>query len=224
MRINYGFVHADVLGLIDRAQQRLVLISPYIEPWPGLIVSIERAAARGVDIYLIARGGEDRSVQEKKIRALKPKLTYFGFVERLHAKVYLNENEALITSMNLHMSSALNSLEISARVEKLWSAKEYAQLRRICDSIIDTAEQDETRTVEEESPKRKSGARVAKNSPRAFCIRCAVKVIYDEESPLCDKCYTTWSRYKNKDYEEKYCHKCGDDAGTTFDEPLCEDC
>lgn len=227
MRINYGLVHADVVGLIDRAQKRMVLISPYVEPWPGLVLAIERAAARGVDIYLVARGGDDRSQQEKKIRPLKNNLAYLGFVERLHAKIYLNEDEALITSMNLHQSSALNSLEVSAQVSKVWSAKEYAQLRRICDSILDTADQDDARAAEaeeESAPRQQTASKRRKQPAKGFCIRCVAKIAYDENSPLCDKCHAIWARFKNKDYEEEYCHQCGAEAETTFREPLCEDC
>ena len=59
---------------------------------------------------------------------------------------------------------------------------------------------------------------------KGYCVRCARSVELDGEEPLCDGCYRMWSRYKNPDFEEKYCHGCGDETSTTYAKPFCRPC
>jgi hypothetical protein len=235
MKISHGAVHADVMSLIDCAQKRLVLVSPFIDLWPGLVTALKRAETRGVEITLIARGGDTKEKNQRALRQVRNVCRYVGFVERLHAKVYLNEAKAILTSMNLVQSSALNSIEISAFVESQWATKEYAQLKRICDALIDTARQDELRSErphddENDDDGDDNEVVVVPRGPRGrppkwgHCIRCEERIEFDMMHPLCDGCFTSWNRYKNKDYEECYCHKCGEECATTFADPICEDC
>ena len=44
---------------------------------------------------------------------------------------------------------------------------------------------------------------------KGFCIRCKITVPANPSRPYCNGCYTSWNRFKNKAYEEKYCHICG---------------
>lgn len=238
MKITHGAVLADVMNLIDGTQRRLVLVSPFIDLWPGLVTALKRAQTRGVDITLIARGGDNKEKNQRALRQIQSVCGYVGFVERLHAKVYLNETKAILTSMNLVQSSALNSIEISAFVESQWAAKEYAQLKRICDALTDTARQNELRSEREGQQDDDNGSNYGEDpdviakprGPRGrppkwgHCIRCEERIEFDMIHPLCDGCFTSWNRYKNKDYEERYCHKCGEECSTTFREPICEDC
>ena len=32
---------------------------------------------------------------------------------------------------------------------------------------------------------------------KAYCVRCAQSIDFDDEKPLCDGCYRMWSRYKD---------------------------
>ena len=57
-----------------------------------------------------------------------------------------------------------------------------------------------------------------------FCIRCKANVDIDPGKPYCYSCYRTWSRYKDVDYEEAYCHICGCQYDTTMIKPLCYTC
>ena len=96
MKVVSETIHSEVVGILERAQRQVVLVSPYLEPWDRVITELQRAHARGVAIILISRGGEDRAKRESQLNALRPLLRYSGLVERLHAKVYLNDNEALV--------------------------------------------------------------------------------------------------------------------------------
>ena len=225
MRISHGPVQADLIGLVDSSRRRLVLVSPYIDLWDLLIHSINRAAARGVEITLIARGGADADKHARALRRIESSLAFIGFVERLHAKIYLNEEAAMLTSMNLVAGSALSTIEVSAFIEKRWAPKDYGQLRRICDALIETSKEDRLRTEPPKDEERSAGTRTGGRAPKwGHCIRCSERLAFFLDLPLCPACHSSWQRFKNKDYEERYCHKCGEECATTFREPICEDC
>jgi len=63
---------------------------------------------------------------------------------------------------------------------------------------------------------------------RAYCIRCRELMDkFDPRKPLCNKCYPIWAKFKNKQYEEKFCHSCGSDttkSRLSFKNPLCKNC
>ena len=62
----------------------------------------------------------------------------------------------------------------------------------------------------------------------AYCIRCGKGLKkFDLQKPYCDKCYASWSRYKNPKYKERFCHACGceeQDYPTSFEKPCCKHC
>lgn len=222
MKFSHGPVHHEVISIIKRARQRLILISPYWDLWRGIIAEIERAATRGVKITVIARGGEDQTKQARALKCISSCLDYEGFIDRLHAKIYLNESEALVTSMNLVESSALNSVEVSIHIEQEYASKEFSQVKRICDELRRTAEADRKRSADDDDvPVRTTRSRRNKTG---HCIRCVEEIPYDIETPLCEDCYKSWAKYKNPDYTEKYCHECAEKTKTSKNDPLCEDC
>ena len=64
----------------------------------------------------------------------------------------------------------------------------------------------------------------AKDQGDGFCIRCKAALPADPEQPHCERCYSSWNRYENESYEEKFCHKCGNKRTTTRLKPLCVAC
>ena len=53
-----------------------------------------------------------------------------------------------------------------------------------------------------------------------FCIRCKVDISFNIEAPYCKKCYSSWNRYKNPSYAEKYCHSSGVESTTSMAKPV----
>lgn len=58
------------------------------------------------------------------------------------------------------------------------------------------------------------------------CIRCGSKIKYNINKPLCEDCYLTWSQFRNIDYIERYCHKCGNEIENyiSYKQALCNKC
>lgn len=231
MIITHGPVLREVIELIDHAQKVLVLVSPYLAPWKGLSMAIQRAHTRGVPIQMILRGGDDREKRASAVAPLRPYLYSVRFIEYLHAKVYLSEQAAVLTSMNLLESSALNSVEFAVSVSAQYHPDGYKQALRVCESLIATAEQDRMRDagrpVEPPLTVKAANARPlreARQRSAGYCIRCHESVAPNPEKPLCADCYQIWTKYKDPDYGEACCHQCGRQAATSLRKPLCKRC
>lgn len=224
-----GDVEAQVRGLISEAREEITLVSPYNDFWIHLKDELRYALARGVKCLLVYRAGENK----KDIRWLEEQGATVRSAERLHSKLYMNETTALVTSMNLVESSAINSKEICVSFDgpELENLVEY--VRKLvghseANPAQETAHGDSKLSV---SPK---DARPPRNTPEAktyvpsttgHCIRCGqAGIAYDPEKTLCRKCFRSWNRHQNRDYPEKHCHRCGKQRKTSFATPLCTPC
>ena len=97
--------------MIEDCESKLILVSPYVKisKWYKLKKKIEEAKNKNISIEFYIR--EDNENKQSMIEVneigIEPIL-----VPDLHCKLYLNECYAIITSMNLLLSSEINSLEI----------------------------------------------------------------------------------------------------------------
>lgn len=238
----------EVLALIEGSKQVLFLASPYFDPWDRLTTEIKRAATRpGMKVVLLLRGGEDRAKQEAKARDLESVGVGVEFLARLHAKIYISESQAIVTSMNLLKSSALDSWEIAMRVDAKQDAVQFAQIveyakqlrQRAKDEVEITGKQQaaanvasvlamaETVIATLASPKVVAAPKAAAARGRVrtgHCIRCGDGVLFAVERPLCPECFKSWAKYANPEYKEKFCHGCGKERATSVAKPLCKPC
>ena len=278
MNILYGYqVASQVIELIQttRPGEPLVLASAYFRPWGALDNALQNAlVADKIPITIIVRSGD---VLAKNIKATRPYAelgAHVGFVERLHAKFFINEQTAIIGSLNLVESSAVDSWEMAVRLGavtdnvafmELWRG--YAALRKLAEQemarnglgMLDgatapTAANTKKLEVKAKAPTAKKPAKAkAKNlsaktktkakklaakakakakaaaqslSPAGagHCIRCDTSIPLKVDKPHCRACWSAWSKYSNKDYEEKHCHACGKKHGSTQAKPLCKPC
>ena len=88
--------------LIKNASDRLIIISPYLKLNDRIKELLEDRNRLKIDIRIVY-GKND--LQPEEINWLK-NLTFIrtSFCKNLHAKCYLNENECIITSLNLFES------------------------------------------------------------------------------------------------------------------------
>ena len=139
-------VSAELHHLILSARQQLVLISPYLKVNHLIKESLEKKGREFLDdregyFDRVKRSLFDRKEDELERgvyviygkRIDQPEVTNWlassssirlRFRENLHAKCYLNEDQALLTSMNLHEFSQQNNDEMGV----LASRKEDRQL------------------------------------------------------------------------------------------------
>lgn len=60
------------------------------------------------------------------------------------------------------------------------------------------------------------------DSKNGYCIRTGEKIPFDLAKPYTDKAFKSWSRYKNEDFAEKFCHFSGEpsEGKTTMAKPI----
>ncbi|MCE2469699.1 MAG: hypothetical protein J4F32_04160 [Dehalococcoidia bacterium] len=239
-------VPGAILDIIRSAEKYVVLVSPYIDLWVHLKTAIEEARQRDVRVTLICRPIDKNALDPQRTRNdlawLRAKETTVHVVPSLHAKFYLNESSALLTSMNLSGHSSRNSLEVGVCLEakeQVRDLQEYAKRLTQRGIMGDDAPQatvngrqerrerlEEKRApyvIDKDTPKRVLG-KVLGRIQGTHCIRCSALIPHNLDKPLCDKCFAIWDEYKNREYTERYCHACGKEAPTTYAKPRCASC
>ena len=115
-------ISGEIMTLLDEADEKVVIVSPYckIDKWYKLINKFSALQERKIPIEFYVRENETDSISQIRQLGIEP-IT----VSNLHAKLYMNEKYAIVTSMNLLLSSEINSLEIGY---KTTSRAEYDEL------------------------------------------------------------------------------------------------
>ena len=112
--------------LIVHARDTLILISPFLKINERLRQALEDKDRMKIDIRIIYGKNELQPEQINWLRELRFVRT--SFCENLHAKCYLNESEAIVTSMNLYEFSQVNNQEMGIYVTKSEDPELYAAI------------------------------------------------------------------------------------------------
>jgi phosphatidylserine/phosphatidylglycerophosphate/cardiolipin synthase-like enzyme len=223
--------------LIKGAEDRLVLVSPFLKINDRLRQILEEQDRFNIDIRVVYGKNELQPAEINWLRQQSSIRTLY--CKNLHAKCFLNESEAIITSMNLYEFSQVNNREMGILITKDDDPVLYEAISDEVRSLMRVSEQIRLGEVEivppepmSKIPVKKSKAKPARTKKAAaktsktegHCIRCATVLPFSVEKPLCDKDYRTWARYEDPDYGEDYCHSCGKKHDTSYAKPLCRPC
>jgi len=200
----------EIYKLIDEAKEYVYLITPYFELIGHLESHLERAKAK---VTLIIRD-EKLDEKTKAIADFKRIGVDVRSLKNLHAKIYLNENRCIISSMNLYGHSVVNSEEIAVLVDdKDGLNKIYMHVK---ENLFNRSKSLAAPVPSQRKLKREDRA--------GYCIRCGTQIRLDPSKPYCLDCYDSWSDYANPVYKEKFCHNCGKKGATSMSRPLCRKC
>jgi|SRR5690554_3399376 len=102
--------------LIKSTKDRLILISPYLQFHNRVKDHLENLNIQKRDIRIIYR---ENKLQPEESNWLEKQIGIrTSLCNTLHAKCYINENEAIVTSMNLYSFSQQNNDEMGILVSK----------------------------------------------------------------------------------------------------------
>ena len=216
--------------LIKGTNDRLYLISPYLQFNDRIKEHLSNLNIQKRDIRIIYRENklqlDENNWLEKQIGVRT------SICKNLHAKCYLNESEAIITSMNLYEFSQRNNNEMGIYITKaedpeLYKATfdETQRLLTISEEIRVTVQK--ISNVNQEKTE-KNSAEVRPSNPKVidkslgFCIRTGMKIPFNIAKPMSSEAYKSWSNHSNKDYSEKFCHFSGEssDGKTSINKPI----
>ncbi len=214
--------------LIKNSKDKLYLISPYLQVARSLRQRIQERDLPSVTIKVVYRKDNKINADDLSFFQELKNCKVYCF-ENLHAKCYLNENTAIITSMNLYDYSQRNNREMGIEIKKETDQKLYNEVYNEVMEIINTSEEPEfsVRKIEKEikiTPTSIKNQQVNISNGNGFCIRCGANIKVNLEKPLCFNCYKSWEEYSNRDYKENFCHICGKESDTSYGKPICYNC
>ena len=125
--------------LIKKSSDRLILISPYLKLNERIKELLEDKNRLKIDIRIVY-GKSD--LQPEEINWLK-NLTFIrtSFCKNLHAKCYMNENECIITSLNLYEFSQINNNEMGILISRDADNQLYSDAYEEAQRIIRISEE-----------------------------------------------------------------------------------
>ena len=188
--------------IIKAANERLVIISPFIRINPRIKDLLEDRDRMKIDIRVVYGKNELHPEENKWLESMTSIRT--SFCKNLHAKCYLNEKEALLTSMNLYEFSQSNNDEMGILVSKKDDERLYDQILEESQRLVRTSEEirvTAARIEANENVKVDSRAQAAGTKPQpaltipknGFCIRCKAVIPANPERPYCNNpCYASW--------------------------------
>lgn len=109
-------ISGRILTLPDESDERVILVSPYmkISKWFKMQNKIKEMICRGIQTEIYIRDDPDKTATYLDLEKMG---LQYKMISHLHSKFYLNERTGIVTSMNLLLSSEINSLEIAYETE-----------------------------------------------------------------------------------------------------------
>ena len=110
------YIVEHLYKIVEEATEELVLISAYIK-LDDETKSLLKNTRRGTPVHMLY-GKKKSQLTSGDKSFLGTRGVKISFLKNLHAKCYLNQKEALVTSMNLLESSMENNVEMGILVSK----------------------------------------------------------------------------------------------------------
>lgn len=102
--------------MIKHSRERMIIISPFLRFNDRIKELLEDLDRLKVDVRIVYGKSELAPPEINWLKTLEYVRT--SFCENLHAKCYLNEGEAIVTSMNLYEFSQVNNNEMGILVKR----------------------------------------------------------------------------------------------------------
>ncbi|MBS9525857.1 phospholipase D family protein [Litoribacter alkaliphilus] len=220
--------HLEVL--IKKTKDRLILVSPYLQFSDRVKEHLSNLNIQKHDIRIIYR---ENKLQVDENNWLEEQVGIrTSLCKNLHAKCYINESEAIITSMNLYEFSQQNNNEMGIHFTKEEDPELYedtmAEVQRlltISDEIRVTVKKvpsESNSNPETKSFERKPQYSNSNQIPMGYCIRTGMSIPFNIDKPLSYPAFQKWNEFGDPDYPEKFCHYSGEKSNgeTSVSRPI----
>ena len=227
-------ISSQLVEIIRESRERLWLISPFLKVNPRLRQLLEDTnRSRDIDARVIYGKNDLQPEESIWLEGLTSIRTLF--CKDLHAKCYLNEDKALLTSMNLYEYSQVRNYEMGILVSRTEEPELYEKVYEEARLIMRASEEIRVTVARVPASDVDKGTQTPRSNrvtattrlsipTSGFCIRCKADLTANPAKPYCEQHFRSWNRYKNVEYEEKHCHLCGKDEKATLQKPVCRDC
>lgn len=216
--------------LIKGTKDRLILISPYLQFSDRIKEHLGNLNVQKRDIRIVYR---ENKLQPEENNWLEGQIGIrTSLCKNLHAKCYINENEAIITSMNLYEFSQQNNNEMGVYISKAQDADLYNATLEEVQRLLTISEEIRVtvKKVTADTPP-KTGKKIVEvnlannksfDKPNGFCIRTGVEIPFNVEKPMSYDAFKSWNKYGDPEYPEKFCHFSGEPSNgeTSVSRPI----
>ena len=148
-------------NIIKDAKKKLVLVSPYLQISQTFYERLKDASKKGVSTKIIYGKDELNNSEKKSISELENVELFF--FQNLHAKCYFNENNMIITSMNMYAFSEVTNREMGVLINRTKDSELFQNAINETFSIIQSSHKIELKLLKE-------------NQKNGHCIRCNNKI------------------------------------------------
>jgi phosphatidylserine/phosphatidylglycerophosphate/cardiolipin synthase-like enzyme len=233
--------YAAIVEIVNKADSRVVLISPYISLPDDLLQRLKHKEKQGIKTVVVCKEREQGKDLASKVRRKLKELRNLDlrFDDDLHAKCFYNEKHMVITSLNLLESSKSKNREMGVLISSKEDGIAFSEALDEAEYIIGEARKDSRAKVladkivklmktEIRLTPGKTTAKVESSNgteQKGYCIKCGKPKTYNQGEPYCSDCYRVWKKSKDPSAREEFCHFCGGrNESTTINKPLCNSC
>ncbi|WP_026001059.1 phospholipase D family protein [Pseudoalteromonas sp. NJ631] len=132
--LNTTAINYHLEELIKSSSERLILISPYLKLNDRVKELLEDKDRMKIDIRVVYGKSELQPEEISWLNSLNFVRT--SFCKNLHAKCYLNENSAIISSLNLYEFSQINNNEMGVFLSREDDETAYKDAFEECQRVI----------------------------------------------------------------------------------------
>jgi len=125
--------------LIKSASERLILISPFLRINERIRELLEDKNRMKIDIRIIYGKNELQPDEMNWLKSLD--FVRISFCKNLHAKCYLSESAAIITSMNLYEFSQVNNNEMGVFIQRDSDGSLYMETYQEAQRLVRVSEE-----------------------------------------------------------------------------------
>ncbi len=230
----------QIENIIIEAKRKLVLVSPYLQISTTFYERLKEASEKGVEIQIIYREVNLNPNEKRQLECLKNISLFCS--SNLHAKCYYNEDNMVITSMNMYEFSEKHNREMGVLINRKDDQKIYEKAYTEAESILHNSTQQYKSAIKKETKRYESSSNSvgeqflsyginkiqqymkSKQPKYGYCIRCNTQILYNPNKPYCEDCFKTWASWGDWDFVDKVCHRCGKETKATMRKPLCKQC
>jgi len=128
--IKPNLISGEIMTLFDEARSKVVIVCPYyrLRNWYKMKSKLASLKSRNIEVEFYVREDEYESISEVEALGYEP-----HEIPNLHCKLYMNEKTAIVSSMNLLLSSELYSLDIAYKTE---TKEEYSEVKHFYETYI----------------------------------------------------------------------------------------
>lgn len=219
-------ISSHLEDIINNAKEKLYLISPYLQINSQLKLLLDDTTRRYIKTCIVYGKEKDLNYSDKDWIDSIPRIRLY-FYNSLHAKCYINEKEAIVTSMNLYTYSQQNNCEMGIYITLKDDPELYNDVLTEAERIIRQSEEIQKPKKNNKAENRDVNKWHSKQDFKekihyGYCIRTGIEIPFNPSSPLSFKAFSSWAKFSDEYYPEKYCHFSGEESHgeTNYAKPI----